>query len=385
MKATIEKMVYGGLGLARTGQGIIFIPDTIPGETVETEIEETKGGFATGKLVSILEQSPVRRIPACKFAGICGGCEWLHIDYKSQLIYKNEIFIDCLSRIGRIKEIPQKIEIFDSPETGYRRRAQIKLGEDGNCGFFKKKTNDIVNIDNCPLLSDSLNSLLKRLPQHSSALNIKNLKVISGDSCIASSPVIPQLTEKSTVIKSEKHSFTVDGGGFFQSNRFVIDKLGNFAAGITEGELFIDLYGGIGFFSVFLSSKFKKGFLVESIDSQVSQAQKNFADNGITNVCAIASTVEKCGADKRFRNAPLLLVDPPRPGLTRKACESIASLKPQKILYVSCNASTQARDTGFFVNQCGYGIKKAALFDLYPNTFHLETVLLFEKKTSNVF
>lgn len=379
MQATIEKMIYGGYGLARTANGVVFVPDAIPGETVEISEGKKKNGFTVADLLTVINQSPARRKPVCAFAGICGGCDWLHIDYKMQLLFKKEIFIDSLLRTGRVKIPAESIELYESPEYNYRRRAQIKIDQSAPPGFYKKKSNEIVPLSSCPLLVESINQLLGKLNKAGSYPNVKSLKVIAGDETCASSPVVENLTGEKTTISVGKYSFIVYGESFFQSNVFLPEKLGSWAASDLTGDLFLDLYGGTGFFSAFLSGKFSSGYLIESMGDQVEQAIRNFSLNGIKNVTAIHCQAEEVGKKREFQNADLLLVDPPRPGLTRRARETVAALKPQKLLYISCNPSTQARDAGFFVKECGFQITKAAVFDMYPNTYHLETALLFER------
>ena len=375
----VEKLVYGGYGLCRSDEGIVFVPGTLPGEHIRILPEKKKQGFITASLLETIKRSPQRRTPQCKWAGICGGCDWMHIRYEAQLELKKEIFLDCIKRIGRIND---KInpQIYSSPELNYRIRAQIKSNNMGQTGFFKKGTNQVVHIDNCLLLSQRLNELLrcKKVSDLANCNEISNLKVIEGELVVASDPLLPGITEKSTIMKIGTKHFKVHGGSFFQSNRFLMEKLGLWAKPFVGGKTCVDLYGGTGFFSVMLSSNFKQGVLIESVSDQVESACANFHNNGIAHFSAINLCAEKTG--QIVKSSPdLLIVDPPRPGLTRKVREFISQLKPKQLLYISCNSSTQARDAGFFVNRAGYNIKETALFDLYPNTHHLETVILFEK------
>ena len=375
----VEKLVYGGYGLCRSDEGIVFVPGTLPGEHIRILPEKKKQGFITASLLETIKRSPQRRTPQCKWAGICGGCDWMHIRYEAQLELKKEIFLDCIKRIGRIND-KIKPQIYSSPELNYRIRAQIKSNNMGQTGFFKKGTNQVVPIDNCLLLSQRLNELLrcKKVSDLANCNEISNLKVIEGELVVASDPLLPGITEKSTIMKIGTKHFKVHGGSFFQSNRFLMEKLGLWAKPFVGGKTCVDLYGGTGFFSVMLSSNFKQGVLIESVSDQVESACANFHNNGIAHFSAINLCAEKTG--QIVKSSPdLLIVDPPRPGLTRKVREFISQLKPKQLLYISCNSSTQARDAGFFVNRAGYNIKETALFDLYPNTHHLETVILFEK------
>jgi tRNA/tmRNA/rRNA uracil-C5-methylase (TrmA/RlmC/RlmD family) len=272
--------------------------------------------------------------------------------------------------------------IVSSPQWEYRIRAQLKVDVAKGCmGFFRRKTNDVIAIDDCPLLDPRINVLLKNQKEIISALpkNTKQLKVIAGtDNSITSRPLVEEFTQSEAVINVGKFEFVVTGNSFFQGNRFLLEKLGTWAKPSVSGEFFVDLFGGLGFFSIMLGKNFSGGLLVESLDKQVELAQRNFINNEIDHITAKAISAETF-FEKESNKIPkpdLIIVDPPRPGLTRKVREGIRDLRPQKVLYVSCNPSTQARDVEFFVNKCGYAIERGALFDLYPQTHHLEVVLL---------
>ena len=381
MRLVIEKMVYGGYGLARTEEGIVLIENTLPSEVVKANIIGKKGGVLIGIPDKFIEVSPYRKEPRCKYVNECGGCDWQYIEYAQQLNYKHDIFIDCLTRIGKIKNIPE-IEIISSPEWEYRIRAQLKVDIDKICmGFFKRKTNDVIPIDNCPLLDSQINVLLKNQKDIVPIIpkNAKQLKVISGtNNSITSKPQVTGFTQSEAMVNVGKIKFIVAGNSFFQGNKFLLKKLGTWAEQSVSGKFFIDMYGGLGFFSIMLERKFSKGLLVESLEKQVELAQGNFINNGIDHITAKAIPTE-IFLEKESNKIPkpdLIIVDPPRPGLTRKVREGIRDLKPSAVLYVSCNPSTQARDVEFFVNKCGYTIERGALFDFYPQTYHLETVLL---------
>jgi tRNA/tmRNA/rRNA uracil-C5-methylase (TrmA/RlmC/RlmD family) len=152
--------------------------------------------------------------------------------------------------------------------------------------------------------------------------------------------------------------------------------MGNWAKSYIKGHSFIDMYGGLGFFSIMLGENFSQGLLIENVKSQVEQANNNFRKNNIKHIRAEIMSAEDYLSQKSLPETDLLIVDPPRPGLTRKVREGIHDLNPGSILYISCNPSTQARDVDFLIKKCCYSIKKAALFDLYPQTHHIETALL---------
>ena len=373
----VEKLIYGGLGLARTSSGIIFISDVLPGEVVEFEIEGKLQGVPLARPLSIVSPSEKRRTPACPYFGECGGCDWLYIDYDLQIQIKKEIFIDCLKRIGKVREIPE-IECFNSPEHEYRIRAQLKIDRYGNCGFYRKMSHEVIKINRCPLLTTQCNAILKFINESDSCVNSESVKILAGNNGVASDPVFDGITQSHVDISVGENTFLAYGDSFFQSNRFLTEVMGIWASPMVKGDFCVDLYGGTGFFSIMLGKLFAKGTLVESVSSQVEIAEHNLTVNGCSHFKAVCSDAERLLSVVSTK-PDLLIVDPPRTGLTKEVRKSIVSVLPSKILYISCNPSTQARDVSVFL-AAGYSISHAALFDCYPNTHHIETALLLEKK-----
>ena len=176
------------------------------------------------------------------------------------------------------------------------------------------------------------------------------------------------------------HSFMVSGDSFFQGNRYLSEKLGAWSLDVLEGESCANLYGGAGFFSVFLGKRFSRGILVDEVLKQVKLARLNFENNGISHFSAQAQPVEEfLSKSAPFPSIDCLIIDPPRAGISQKVRDAIAKLLPRTIFSVSCNPATHARDLGFLVTTCGYTFIKAALFDLYPNTHHIETAVVLRR------
>jgi tRNA/tmRNA/rRNA uracil-C5-methylase (TrmA/RlmC/RlmD family) len=256
-------------------------------------------------------------------------------------------------------------------------RARLQITAKGEAGFFRGNSNEIIPIKSCPLLSDRLNNLFNQKFPVNHDRKKNEVRVIDGDIEIASDPHIKGVTTSFTEITVDGKVFKVNGGDFFQSNRFVNQSLGTWFRPFIGGGFCVDLYGGSGFFSVMVASQFKQGLLVESIRSQVDNAKTNFIRNGITNFKAVCSESEKLFS-VCSKNPDCMIVDPPRPGLTPEVRSAIAKLKPRTIVYVSCNISTQARDCEYFVKVLGYTIRKTAMFDCYPNTSHIESVMILD-------
>ncbi len=379
---TVEKLVFGGAGLARTAGGVVFVSEALGGETVRIEPTGKTGGVPTARAVEILTPSPYRRTPPCPFAGVCGGCAWQHFAYPGQVKAKVAILQECMERIGRIGEFPP-IEVFSASEFGWRQRVQFKINARGETGFFAKRTTTVVPIDRCTLLVDPLNVLLAKLPSRLRSLPspIDALMAFAGDNAaVASFPFVDSLTAGSVVITAGNRTFRVAGNAFFQSNRPLLEPLGRWARPFVRGDRFIDLYGGSGFFACMLADLFAEGLLIESAAGHVAAARENFELNAIRNVTAVEGKAEDLARLAGGKPVSCLIVDPPRPGLTPQVLKAVAGLKPATILYVSCNPSTQARDVGFLVGKAGYAVTRAAMFDLYPNSYHMESVVILGKK-----
>jgi 23S rRNA (uracil1939-C5)-methyltransferase len=394
----IEKLVHGGLGLSRTADGVVFVEGVMPGETIEAVWDSSSRvrGTRIASCHAIVEPSPQRRQPVCPLFGPngCGGCDWMHMAYDAQLSIKEGIFRETLVRIGRIHDIPDPF-VFASPELGYRRRVQFKVSmEKKRIGFFRRKSHDIAGLSQCPLLNQALNGLLREAPSHFDKLDpaTRELKAVSGDeaACVGdtlrlqamtSSPVIPGVTGPYTAVCCGQYVFPVSGKGFFQGNMFLAPTLGKLAEQWCCGETFLDLYGGSGFFSTFVASRFSKGICVDNEEDHIETARETFSRNGISSVIAEKSLardfLERCRLQKL--SVDCCIVDPPRTGLDDGVAAALARLGPRRILYVSCDPATQARDAGFLINQYGYRCEKAALLDFYPQTHHLETVLLLSR------
>ncbi|MBN1757847.1 MAG: class I SAM-dependent RNA methyltransferase [Chitinispirillaceae bacterium] len=381
---SIEKVVHGGRGLARTGEGVVLVDGVLPGERVRAVETGKINGMRIFQPLERLKPSAGRRDPPCRYFGNCGGCDWLFIEPQLQAQLKRSIFIEALERIGKLTSLAIP-EIVAGPEYGYRRRVQVKISTEKKTGFFKRGSNDVVQIENCPLCTERINGLLARCAREPALLpdDCANLKVIDGDRILASQPVLDGCTAAVTEIYCGERRFTVTGDDFFQSNAPLLVRMAEWIAACCSGETLVDLYGGTGFFSVMLAGKFSGGMLIESDRKMVRRARENFKDNGIKHFTAVAVPAE--AVEGHIPSKPsVLLVDPPRPGLTRNAREAVGRIAAETLVYVSCNCATQARDVGYLVKKCGYSIVASALVDLYPNTHHTETVVVMKRRGDGV-
>ncbi len=372
---TCEKLLFGGLGLCRTDEGIVFATGLLPGETGLCVPAGKRGGVAHFQLETLEETSPDRREPFCDYFGRCGGCTWQHLRYEAQVEAKANIFAEQMARLGGIPELPE-IECIIGPETAYRIRAQFQLDHrKKRVGFHRAGSNELIAVEHCPLLSEGLNALLSHPKPLLTAVKGKKISLIDTAEGVVSSPVVRGLTEKSATHHVGAVQFSLRGNAFFQSNRYLTTEMAGWLCGELHGKKLLDLFGGTGLFSLFHGVHFEETLLVELERSMAREAQKNFRANGLLNGRAIASSAEQFFADNE-EIFDVVIVDPPRPGLGKSVREGLGKLAPKQLLYISCNPSTQARDVGYLVRECGYRIERAALFDLYPNSYHMETGLL---------
>jgi 23S rRNA (uracil1939-C5)-methyltransferase len=440
LQLTIEKLVYGGEGLARLpaderGSGkAVFVPFVLPGETVEAFLREQKSGFARAHLDAILTASPRRIDPPCPYFQSCGGCHYQHTDYEHQLEIKAAILKENLRRIARL-ELETELHIHPSPSWNYRNRSRFKVqtAPDFALGYYKFNSHELLPVEECPISSPLINRALAALWHLGRAghvpagiqeieffANGDDTRLLSEVYCLPetateqfSAELKVALTEISGVTffaarsaKAEARgdpaqirrsgsgdlvyatklaSYRVSAGAFFQVNRHLTDELvdivvygqrGGRDARRTAGEdggatgTALDLYAGVGLFSSVLNREFERVIAVES--SPTSHADLLY--NSPANVKAVRATTEQYLENTAGKLRPeLVVVDPPRSGLGEKVIEGLAKMKARRVTYVSCDPATLARDLARLL-QSGYRVEEAHLVDLFPQTYHLESV-----------
>ena len=418
MEVLIEKLVHGGSGLARldTGQAV-FVPGVLPGEQVRIEIRKKRKGVLEAALLKVLTPSKDRITPLCKGEKECTGATWPHIAYPAQLSCKQEILLDTLKKIGGME--PRRfLPILPSPRTDhYRLRTQFNVRTKDNrqrIGFFRQGSYDLIEVDNAFLIHPVIDKVLKNIRALSDKLPLLTELHInaspSGEVHLLlfseQQPFVPmdlffsdlQKTSPEVIgmtgFAGRKKAFTlgrnqltleVEGmtlkateGNFFQVNweqnrnmvRTVLD-----VAALTGNETVLDLYCGIGNFSLPLAKKAKTVIGIESGYSAIEDAKANAKLNGIANVEFIADDLQKGLKEliQRKLRADVIVLDPPRAGATLKTLERVLAFVPQKIVYVSCNPSTLARDLKFF-QLFGFRLDRLQPVDMFPYTYHIECV-----------
>jgi 23S rRNA (uracil1939-C5)-methyltransferase len=380
----IEKLVYGGDGLSRHEGQVVLTPFVLAGERVDVEIEKTKQGVARGKLETVTVKSADRVMPECEYFGRCGGCQYQHISYEGQLAAKQAILGETLERVGKLKELPEIAVIAGKP-WGYRNRAQFHV-QNGKLGYLERGSHKLCAIESCPISSPminraiaSLNRMLKdrRWPKFIRSLEVftneasVQLNILEYDQPVAKrffewcEEEIPGLVTGAL----EYGRFRVSHGSFFQSNRFLAERMAEYAIEGVSGRSAIDLYAGVGLFTLPLAERFERVMAVETGTGAIRDLEFNAQRAGLKIDTSVGNVDEYLA--RREDGADFVLADPPRTGLGKAVTHRLSELRPEQMVLVSCDPATLARDLAALE---GYRLESLAMVDLFPQTFHIETV-----------
>jgi 23S rRNA (uracil1939-C5)-methyltransferase len=400
----LEKLAYGGDAMGRLEDGrAIFVPFGLPGERVRVRLTEEKRGFARSELVEVLEPSPQRITPRCIHFGVCGGCHYQNLPYEVQLKAKSDILRDQLTRIGRIENPPVGDTVPSSSPWNYRNHVQFHLTQEGKLGYMTAGVPRVFAIRECHLPEGSIDSLWPQL-EFEPGMDLERVSLRSGVDeemmlvLESQSPEPPDLEieagisithvfeENTVVIAGNDHvitkvldrEFRVSAASFFQVNTAMAARMVEYllkSLPVSLSTTLLDVYCGVGLFSAFFAPRCERVIGVESSPS----ACEDFAFNldEFENVelyeGLAGEVIPNLGAKPH-----IVLVDPPRAGLERQVVDGLLQLEPERIAYVSCDPSTLARDAARLING-GYHLKGVTPFDLFPQTFHIESISLFEK------
>jgi 23S rRNA (uracil1939-C5)-methyltransferase len=403
----LTTLAYGGDAMGRLEDGrAVFIPFGLPGERVRIRLTEEKRGFARGELIEILEASPARIIPRCKHFKVCGGCHYQDLPYEEQLKAKTEILRDQLRRIGRIENPPVQEMVASPSPWYYRNHVQFHLTEEGKLGYVGAGTSlakGIVPITECHLPEEPINSLWPTL-EFEPETNIERISLRVGKEndlmlvLESDEPESPELEieaeisvahvfdENVVVIAGNDYivipvlgrDFRVSAASFFQVNTALAEKMVQHLLNCLPLSLsgtLLDVYCGVGLFSAFLAPRCQRLIGIESSPSACEDFAINLDEfNNVELYEGLAEEVIPHLEAKPY----IVLVDPPRAGLERHVVDGILKLSPHVIAYVSCDPSTLARDSKRFMDG-GYKLKQVTPFDLFPQTYHIESISIFER------
>lgn len=402
----LTAMAHGGSALGRVGKRVVFVPYAIPGERVRAEIANDRGSYAHARLLDIVESSSERVTPVCPYFGQggCGGCHWQHIDYPAQLRYKQAVVADQLKRLGKFPEPPVKPTVPSPSPWNYRVHATLTFTPDGLPAFYGDNNQSLVPIEVCYILHSALVELLGVLDFGAEGIERVRLQVGSdpADRMIvlhAARDVAPAVRVKLPVSvnlllpdnepanligKSYvtyhllDRAFRVTAGGFFQANLPVAEMLVDQVIkrlDLQGSESILDLYSGVGLFTRFIAERAGYVLSAESYPPVVTDADENLAD--LDNVELVEGSVEDVLDDL---DGPVdgVVVDPPRTGLAPQVIKNLVRLGPERIVYVSCDPATFARDAKQFADS-GYRLLDVLPVDMFPQTFHIELVATLKK------
>jgi 23S rRNA (uracil1939-C5)-methyltransferase len=385
----VEKLVYGGDGLARLDGRVVFAPFVLPGERIRARAEQEKPGMVRARALEVLEAASDRVPAPCPVFSRCGGCHYQHAPYEYQLEAKRAILVEELRRLGKI-EAPADIAVISAEPFGYRNRVQLAV-EEARLGYREARSHKLCAVDECPVSSPRINQAIAALnrmardarwPRFMRALEIFSderqvqINVLETDRPVARRFFDWCGAEIEGVVEGAldyEGRFRVSSNSFFQVNRFLLDRLVDAALGDVAGDTAADLYAGVGLLSIPLARRFREVTAVESGAGAVRDLQFNADRAGLANLRAVQQTAEEYLAV--LESAPeLLVVDPPRAGLGKAVVKRLGELKPKQLVIVACDPATLARDLAGLL-AAGYEIGRMALVDLFPQTYHLETVV----------
>lgn len=391
----IEKWVYGGDGLARADGKVLMLPYTLPGERVRVRIATDHGGFAEARVTEMLERSAERVEPQCPVFGLCGGCHYQHAGAEFQAARKAEIVREVFQRVGKIKA-PDEIKILAGEPWGYRNRTQFH--SDGrDIGFLEASSHNLVPVDHCPISAPKINEGLQALrymirdrgwPRFVRTLELftngeqtlVNVLETDGSRGVAKGffawlgKQIPGAELGGLEYDCAGAKFRVSHGAFFQVNRFLVDPLADAAVEGAEGDIALDLYSGVGLFTLRLAKKFTKAAGVESNHQAARDLTFNAERAGLT--IPVHPMQAEQYLENRNSTPDFVLADPPRSGLGKRVVQHLVRLKPREIRVVSCDPATLARDAAGLIAG-GYSFEKLTVADLFPQTYHVETIAVF--------
>jgi len=375
----IERLLPGGFGLAHAEGLTLFVGLAAPGDILRVKIERKRGSVGFASIVEVVKPSQVRVEPPCPYFGLCGGCDFQQLDYEAQLAAKVEIIRDCLHRIARIETPPDMVMVPSPTQWQYRSRANWQFDpKTKRLGYFARGSHDVCDVEVCAVLNRSLQQTLERLREQmregTLSKKLTDIEAVAGDEdvSIASGTAHFRSKEVSRRIGNETYYFGAEA--FFQINHELLELLLGEAIGGEEGKTAIDLYSGVGLFTLPLARRFDQVTAVEANSRAVDYAQRNLDAAELDNVeVANMSVAEWLKHWLGFERPEFLLLDPPRTGAESGVIEGILSVAPQKICYVSCDPATLARDLNKLL-EAGYSLDSIVGFDMFPQTHHVETV-----------
>ena len=375
LEVEIEKLITGGDGLARFEGIPIFVPRTAPGDRLRIRIVERKPDFGRGEIVEILAPGPGRREPPCQYFGSCGGCDLQHLEDELQVDLKVEALLETLRRLCGVAVLPE-FEVVKGPFWAYRCRTQLHTAVESEriaVGYRGRRSHNLVAIESCPVLVPELERVLPGLGTSLQDEAPRRIDLLVGDAeVLTTAPMTANLPHGPVKISVGELSYELDARCFFQAHRQLLPALVKAVVDEWRGELAVDLYAGVGLFSLLLAESHGRVIAVEGDRIAARFARQNANHNRLRNLEVISTAVESW-IGKLPANVDRVVVDPPRAGLSYRVRQVLLAKAPRRITYVSCHAAALARDLKVFLR--AYKIERMTVLDLFPQTGHIEVVL----------
>jgi 23S rRNA (uracil1939-C5)-methyltransferase len=402
VQITLTDMAHGGDAVGRHEGQVIFVPLALPGETVTVSLEQSRASYARGRVVSVDRASPERVNPPCPFYGRCGGCHWQHIDYPEQLRLKHGIVRTALQRIGGIPEPDVLPMIGMADPWRYRNHVQLRVDARGQVGYYALQSHDIVAADHCLIAHPLLETMwdahraariraeelvlragvntgerLAQIRGHNSVSGREDLPLPY--SCLYTGPSGRRQVLAGRDYYTEKvleRPLRVSADSFFQNNTTQTERLIQVAAAylqLKDGESLLDAYCGGGLLGLALTNVSDALYGIESYGASVRDARANAGGRGAFLEGDVAKVAKSQGIQ-----VDAVILDPPRTGCTPETVEALASCGASRIVYVSCDPATLARDVARFSAK-GYAMVQAQPIDMFPQTYHVEVVALMSR------
>jgi len=398
----IEKLDHFGRGIIRQEKDIIFVENALPNDIVDINITKSKKNIKEAEVECYIKRTDKYKSSPCNYSKNCGGCNIINLIYEEQLIYKKQKVQELINKMLK-EDIKIKEIISSNKEYNYRNKITIHA-KNNKLGLYKKKSNEIVEINECKLVHKNINNVIERIKKYQSknkciindliiktttlnetmisiygSLDYDNFKKEFSDVKVII--INNQIITKDSFIKEKilNKEFYISNHSFFQVNMFTTEKLYQKVLDYIKGEKYkncLDLYCGTGTISILVSDYIDKVYGIEIVEDAVKDANKNKELNKKTNVEFLLGKTEE--HINKFNDIDLIIVDPPREGLDKKTKENICRINPKTIIYVSCEPSTLMRDLNDLKEK--YDIKEIVTCDMFPNTYHVECVSVLHRK-----
>lgn len=390
MTTRIADVAFGGDGVARSGERVIFVPFTVDGDEAEVEIIALRKRYARGRLIRIIAPSDHRTAPLCSYYTRCGGCRMQHIAYPHQLALKQRQVAETFRRIARIPSPPVAPMIASPRPYGYRGKAEFHLagGRGGawRMGLMAEASHDLVEVSRCEIADETINAKCGHFREalRRSPIPLPHGRQVfwsdePGDSPLEVAPGSEPPREITRRVRGKR--MVVPFEGFFQANVALVGKLVEQVeamSALSGRETVIDAYGGAGLFSLFLGPGAGRIVVIEGNREAARCAQRNVRGEGLIQAEVLTGDVARILANAFVatgESADVVVLDPPRDGCGPEVIDALEAMRPKRIVYVSCNPATQARDVGLLTER-GCSLRLLQPIDMFPQTAHLEVIAL---------